>query len=790
MIQTNSFVSFLNPTVGPSEEQVQSHPAGGESKFFQMELKRAIGENRESSDTKVINQQGQREPERETRNVELPQPAVNKAAAEATRNPDVSENPELTPEKERVSIFSDEQVSGKTTGTVNLDVKNQSIKTKIQMIQQQVKSVILSWGGAEEASEETLSQLIALVRQFFQKMEESHDQEILGYMQGKLENLPANPMRRAELLMAVFEQIRKFLGEQAIQKVQPAAEQEMLPLFLLQDELEISLATFTQVVNSLNEKLEEKSLAVQNFCGPIHNPTESKGTSGSTLLSGKMESTKEDRQLYSSFSAKALLNSAETVQSAEKISSKQAGGDEAEVSVNNREDSKMVKTDNQIIEESSERAAASGSDAEDKNELVITQNVREAILQSGREEPRQPDLPLIINPDEKIQGEAVSQSSESVAIISKANFPTDSQQSTEWSSLEEKGTPDFEVEQTEKANAEMEVVPENTLEQEGYQQEEQDVPVQNKREIALQELRRLGEIRMQEIQNAQDLQPAEEVQEQSDLLSKKDSTDSPFHVSSSDQAIHTYPKSDVEPKAEIKQEPLHSSGERELEQEAEPDFGLKEFMLQQSARSEAPDDGERTPISQETLVSPQKRIQGNPEFSLDSLASTQLDFKDTMPAEKLEKMGQHRFFYPDPIQETEILQQIIKKAGLTLRNGHAEMHVLLRPEQLGRVKMALEVEQSMVFARFQVENYQVKQIIETHLPLLKQSLNEQGISVEQFEVWVGTEQRSNQERMSEEMTLAKMKNNKPDQNPENESGSHLRSRSAYLGMRSLVDVVV
>ena len=63
-----------------------------------------------------------------------------------------------------------------------------------------------------------------------------------------------------------------------------------------------------------------------------------------------------------------------------------------------------------------------------------------------------------------------------------------------------------------------------------------------------------------------------------------------------------------------------------------------------------------------------------------------------------------------------------------------EIRLILRPESLGDVRMTIRMEGDVVMARIHVENQQVKQIIESNLQSLKDSLEEQNLQAGNFDV--------------------------------------------------------
>jgi flagellar hook-length control protein FliK len=86
--------------------------------------------------------------------------------------------------------------------------------------------------------------------------------------------------------------------------------------------------------------------------------------------------------------------------------------------------------------------------------------------------------------------------------------------------------------------------------------------------------------------------------------------------------------------------------------------------------------------------------------------------------------------------QTEVLTQIVKKASLNLKDGHTEIKIELKPEFLGHIRMRVASENQQVMVRMLTELPMVKEIIESNIHQLKADLQNQGLEVDKFEVFV------------------------------------------------------
>lgn len=86
---------------------------------------------------------------------------------------------------------------------------------------------------------------------------------------------------------------------------------------------------------------------------------------------------------------------------------------------------------------------------------------------------------------------------------------------------------------------------------------------------------------------------------------------------------------------------------------------------------------------------------------------------------------------------SELADQIIQSGKLKLLGDKQEIEIQLKPEYLGKVAIRLSLENGIMTARFLIENHQVARMVDSNLPQLKQTLEDQGVRFEQVQVEVG-----------------------------------------------------
>jgi flagellar hook-length control protein FliK len=94
------------------------------------------------------------------------------------------------------------------------------------------------------------------------------------------------------------------------------------------------------------------------------------------------------------------------------------------------------------------------------------------------------------------------------------------------------------------------------------------------------------------------------------------------------------------------------------------------------------------------------------------------------------------------MDDAPVMEQITGKLTSVIRSGSNEVRIQLRPESLGEVSLRIKMEGDVVFTKIQVESQQVRQIVESNLQLLKDSLAGQNLSAGLIEVSVGNDDNS------------------------------------------------
>ncbi len=106
------------------------------------------------------------------------------------------------------------------------------------------------------------------------------------------------------------------------------------------------------------------------------------------------------------------------------------------------------------------------------------------------------------------------------------------------------------------------------------------------------------------------------------------------------------------------------------------------------------------------------------------------------------------FSIRQPVRTSDVVNQVMEQAKVILGQDKSEMVIQLKPDHLGKLELKVVTEQGIVAAKFIAESQQVKEIIETNMQLLKDSLQKQGIAIDGVSVQVGQDNRSENRNQS------------------------------------------
>ena len=88
------------------------------------------------------------------------------------------------------------------------------------------------------------------------------------------------------------------------------------------------------------------------------------------------------------------------------------------------------------------------------------------------------------------------------------------------------------------------------------------------------------------------------------------------------------------------------------------------------------------------------------------------------------------------VNAVDIVRQVVEQIKVTTTQQLSSIEVMLNPENLGKVHVAVTAKQGIVTAQLTAQNEQVKAALENQMTALKEQFNNQGVKVEAVEITV------------------------------------------------------
>jgi flagellar hook-length control protein FliK len=101
------------------------------------------------------------------------------------------------------------------------------------------------------------------------------------------------------------------------------------------------------------------------------------------------------------------------------------------------------------------------------------------------------------------------------------------------------------------------------------------------------------------------------------------------------------------------------------------------------------------------------------------------------------------------VPEGTVTDQMIAHFSVNKRLESGSVNLKLYPQELGELRMELKVEQDNVKAHIIVQSPQAQEMIDRHMPKLREALEQQGMHLQQIEVTVAAQDNGNGERFQD-----------------------------------------
>ena len=98
------------------------------------------------------------------------------------------------------------------------------------------------------------------------------------------------------------------------------------------------------------------------------------------------------------------------------------------------------------------------------------------------------------------------------------------------------------------------------------------------------------------------------------------------------------------------------------------------------------------------------------------------------------------------VPEGTVIDQMITRLSLNQRLETSTVNLKLYPQELGELRMEIKVEQDNIKAHIITQNPQAQEMIDRHIPRLREALEQQGLHLQQVEVTIAANDNGNDHR--------------------------------------------
>lgn len=99
--------------------------------------------------------------------------------------------------------------------------------------------------------------------------------------------------------------------------------------------------------------------------------------------------------------------------------------------------------------------------------------------------------------------------------------------------------------------------------------------------------------------------------------------------------------------------------------------------------------------------------------------------------------------------ENDVIRQIVQRMTLRSSGDQSRMTIQLKPEFLGQLKLDISTENQHVVVKMTAESTAVKEMIEHNIVVLKTELQQHGLNIDKFDVYVGQDNESWKQRQQD-----------------------------------------
>lgn len=127
-----------------------------------------------------------------------------------------------------------------------------------------------------------------------------------------------------------------------------------------------------------------------------------------------------------------------------------------------------------------------------------------------------------------------------------------------------------------------------------------------------------------------------------------------------------------------------------------------------------------------------------PRYSAPEIASSHLftttadsEFRPVPVQESLPSLPEAP---PLDVAEPDFMEKLVARVELARERGETQLNIQLKPEVLGKVQVEFVYRKGTVSTRLMVENHEVRELLASHLPVLQETLSQQGLQLDNVAV--------------------------------------------------------
>ena len=138
------------------------------------------------------------------------------------------------------------------------------------------------------------------------------------------------------------------------------------------------------------------------------------------------------------------------------------------------------------------------------------------------------------------------------------------------------------------------------------------------------------------------------------------------------------------------------------------------------------------------VIAQKTKVQADNDNNADDKQQTHMSDKASVENENFTgNMAQNiQNAFSEIINEADIVRQVVEQIKVTTGQQLSSIEIMLNPENLGKVHIAVTARQGVITAQLTAQNEQVKAALENQMTALKEHFNNQGVKVESVEITV------------------------------------------------------